>query len=138
MKFINQLLLKYYRWHEKRRIKKEEAWKNFFLNEYGINCDIDKDKLTHQDILEIFWKILKGMEGYDVSNFDSNTSTKAPAKQSWVWNDLGEDDFIRYLEKFFEFFNIKITSAEYDQVKTFGELADLILKKSKEHKLGQQ
>jgi hypothetical protein len=134
MKFVNRLLLQYNKYREIKRVKSEEAWKKLLSNKFDRSCNKDTDKLTHQEVLEIFWKILKVMEGYDVSNFDSNTSTQAPAKQSWVWSDVGEDQFIFYIEKFFGFFNIKITSAEYDQVKTFGELADLIIKKANEKK----
>jgi hypothetical protein len=134
MKFINQLLLKYNKYREKRRIKQEAAWKQFFLNKYGINYDIDKDKLTRQNILEIFWKILKWPKGYDVSNFDGNTSTRAPAKQSWEWDDLGDTEFVDDLRRIFGFSKIELTYAEYDQVKTFGELADLIIKKANEKK----
>lgn len=142
MKFINNLILKYTKFLERRKIiaqeKKiysEEKWKKHCLNYYGVYHNADG--LSRKEILEVFWKILKNA-GYDISHFNSNTSVREPAKQMCDWNDLGGAEFIYELDKIFGFSKKDITDKEYEQIKTFGEAADLLIKKAKEKKLKQQ
>ena len=136
MKLIDNLLSKYAKFREKRRslakeidLREEEKKKNYYLSNYGAYKNADK--LTHEEILEVFWKILKEA-GYDPSKFNSNTSVREPAKQLSDWDDLGSIGFLTVIDRMFDFSNFDITDDEYDQVKNFGELADLVIKKARE------
>ncbi len=142
MKLIDSIVSKFTKYREKRslaaREKKvctEEKWKKYCLDNYGVYDNADL--LNHQEILNVFWKILK-LESYDTSNFNSNSSVREPAKQLSDWDDLGSGEFLTDIEKIFGFSKKDITDDEYSQVKTFGELAELIIKKAKEKKLKQQ
>ncbi|MBU0744260.1 MAG: hypothetical protein KKE11_02680 [Gammaproteobacteria bacterium] len=135
MKFMDNLMLRYARFCEKRKIIAEEKRKKYYLNYY--NAYHNPDKLTDKELLEIFWKILK-YRGYDVSNFNRNTGVLEPAKQDTDWNDLGNIMFATHIDRMFGFSKQDITDQEYEQLKTFGELADLIIKKAKEKKLKEK
>lgn len=110
-------------------IRKEEKLKKYYLDNYGAYHNADE--LTQGKMLEVFWKILKDY-GYDASNFNVNTSMLEPTKQDTGWDDLDSSGFIIEVEKVFGFSRYDITDGEYSNVKTFGELADLIIKKAKE------
>ena len=139
MKFIEDLILKYNKFRERKkitaqekRIHKEEERKKYCLDIYKAYHNADK--LSREEILKVFWKLLEDA-GYEVSQFDSNTSTYEPAKQSWDWRDLGGVQFAIETEEIFGFSRNDITKEEYDHAKTFGELADLVIRKAKEKKL---
>jgi hypothetical protein len=138
MKLINTLLLKYSKFCEKVKKlgdeaerREEEKTKKYYLDNYGAYHNADK--LNQGEMLEVFWKMLKN-DGYDVSNFKGSTSVLEPTKQDTDWDDLGGASFITELEKIFGFSRYDITDEEYDRVKTFGEHADLIIKKAKKKK----
>jgi hypothetical protein len=131
LKFIDKPLLKYAQHCEKKKIAKEEKWKKHCLDNYGAYHNADE--LTHEEMLEVFWKVLKNSNScYDTSKFDSNTDISEPLNQSWEWGDLGSMEFFIELERVFGFSYRYITDNEYEQIKTFGELADLMIKKAKE------
>jgi len=141
MKFIDNLLLKYTKFLENMNanakvaeIRAEENQKKYYLGNYGAYHNASE--LTQKEMLEVFWKMLKN-DGYDVSNFGDYTNIREPGKQRWDWDDLGEAEFITDIEKMFEFLNGDIADGKRLQIKTFGELADFIIKKAKEKKQKQ-
>ncbi len=81
--------------------------------------------------MEIFWKILKNDHYYNVSGFDHNTSVSDFAEDMWEWNDLGSVEFIMKIEEIFVI-SKGITEEELTNIKTFGELADLLIQKAKD------
>lgn len=136
LKFIDKPLLKYAKYCEKKKAVKKEKWKKHCLDEYGAYHNADE--LTHKEMLEVFWKVLNNSNGcYDTTKFDSNTDIGEPLNQSWEWGDLGHIEFTISLEEVFGFSRNDITDEEYTEIKTFGELADLIIKKAKEKKQKQ-
>jgi hypothetical protein len=144
MNFIRDLILKYTQFRKRKNIiaieKKERAeakWKAYCLKQYGVYHNAYE--LTREQMLKVFWKILLQCDNYyDVSKFNANTNINEPAKQTWVWNELGSAEFTEEIERVFGFLENDITQEEYDKVNTFGEAADLLIKKAKEKKLKQQ
>jgi hypothetical protein len=141
MKIVEKLLLKYHRLREKIKklgdeaeFRAEEKKKKYYLENYGAYHNAND--LSREEMLEVFWRVLKN-DDYDVSNFNGNTSISEPAKQDGGWNDLDGAGFIAEIERIFDFTNYDITGEKYLQIKTFGELADLVIKKAKK-KLKQQ
>jgi hypothetical protein len=156
MCFLDNLLLKPLSFLKKRKGEIQERWKKYFLDNYGIYHNTEKstlieerwkkyfldnygayrnaDKLTHEEMLKVFWKILLDRH-YDTSNFSGDTPIQEPAKQlDEDWYDLGGIFFITKVEETFGFPTQYITDKECEQIKTFGELADLVIKKAKEKK----
>ncbi|HBC71751.1 MAG TPA: hypothetical protein DCZ38_03110 [Coxiellaceae bacterium] len=140
MKFIDNLLLRYAKFRKKMDVaakeaetREEERNKKYYLDNYGAYHNADK--LSHREMLEVFWRVLK--DDYDVSNFNGNTSVREPAKQGIDWDDLGAEGFLIAVYRMFDFSEYDFTDDEYDQIKTFGEIADLVIRKAKEKKLKQ-
>lgn len=136
MKIINKLLTRYIEFRKKLKFLAEESWKKYCLNNYGVYCNADK--LTHEEMLQAFWKILENGSGYDVSNFTSNTSLEEPSSQKLDWDDFGDLEFIYLLEDIFGFARHEIFNKKPWCVNTFGELADLVIQRAKEKKQQQE
>jgi len=83
------------------------------------------NKLTHEEMLQVFWKILKKI-GYDVSNFTSNTSLEEPINQKMDWDDFGDVEFVIELEDVFDLSKDEIFHEKHWLVKIFGEFGDHI------------
>jgi hypothetical protein len=135
MKIIDNLILKYIKFREKMRINRDKRWRKYFLSHYGAYHNADE--LTHKEMLDVFWKMLK-YHGYYASNFNSNTNIEDPGKQFFDWEELGCEGFITELTQMFDLLREDLVKDRYICVKTFGELADLLIKKAKEKKLKQQ
>jgi hypothetical protein len=134
VKIFSNLLAKYVQFREKWKILREESIKKYCLNRYGVYCNADK--LTNEEMLQVFWKILEKNSGYDVSNFTSNTSLG----ELFSPRDYDDTDvaFIVSLENIFGFARDEIFDIEPWDLKTFGELADLVIQKAKEKKQRQE
>ena len=75
------------RFCKKRKANRDKKRKKYFLDNYGAYGNADE--LTHEKMLEIFWKMLKKRR-YDITNFNSNTRARELAKQNdGDWDDLG-------------------------------------------------
>ncbi len=135
MKLIDGLILKYTKFREKMIANRNKRWKKYFLSHYGVYHNADG--LTHEKMLGVFWKMLK-YHGYYVSTFNGNTNIEEPGKQFFDWEELGCEGFITELTQMFDISREDLVKNKRIYVDTFGELADLIIKKAKEKKLKQQ
>ena len=132
MNFISNLKLKYTRLCERWKANRDKKWRKYYLDHYGAYQNADE--LSHKEMLTIFWKILEYYE-YDVSSFSSNTDVHEPGKQSEDWEELGGDSFVIIITRMFGLNREDLVSNRDMVVPTFGELADLVIKKAKEKKL---
>ena len=134
MNFMINLKLKYSRFRERMRTNKDKKWRKYYLDHYGAYHNADQ--LSRDEMLEVFWKMLK-YYGYDVFNFDANTNVHAPGKQLDDWEELEGEGFIIELTQMFDLKRDDIAGNRVMLAKTFGELADLVIKKAKEKKQKQ-
>jgi hypothetical protein len=135
MKFTNRL---YNAFINKIKIfmkNKQTKWKKYYLDRYGVYHNADN--LGRTEILEILFKVFKNF-GYKGSDLNEETYIVMAIRQlPWGWLDA-DLDVIEELDEIFDLSVKEITDKEYAQIKTFGELADLLIKKAKEKKLKQQ
>lgn len=113
------------------KVNRDKRWMRYFLNYYGAYHNADE--LTREEMLEVFWKMLRRV-GYDTSSFDSSTGIHEPGKQLDDWEELGGEGFIVEIIQMFDILRDDIVKDKDMRVGTFGELADLIIKKAKEKK----
>ncbi len=131
MKIFGNLLTRYIKFYEKLKIFREERWRKYCLNKYGVYCNADQ--LTPEEMLQAFWRILEKGSGHDVSNFTSNTSLFEILSPGDY--DCADMAFIADLEDIFGFTRDEICKEE--PFENFGELAELVIKKAKEKKQRQ-
>ena len=141
MSFIGSLLTKYRKFREQMvadekaaAIREEEQNRKYYLENYGAYHNADQ--LTQGEMLDVLWRVLKWYD-YDASGFSGSTDIAEPAKQDTGWNDLDAGGVVIIIGRIFGFSKMDISDAEYEQCKTFGELADLIIRKAKEKKQKQ-
>ena len=130
MKIISILLTRYVQFCEKRKIIAKERRKKYYLNKYGVYCNADK--LTYEEMLQSFWRILK--IDYDIYNFTSNTSLSELLSPGDY--DCEDATFISDIERIFGFVRGEIFKEE--PFNNFGELAAIVIKKAKEKKQQQK
>jgi hypothetical protein len=135
MKFTNKLYCAFIKKIKIFMQNKRTKWKKYYLDKYGRYHNANN--LNRTEALEIFFKVFKnfGYKGYDLS--EETDITMAIRQLPWGWLDADLDIF-EELDEIFNLTEKEITNEEYSQIKTFGELADLIIKKAKEKKLKQE
>lgn len=129
MKFINRLYKKYVDKFKISAQKRELERKKHFLDSYGAYRSAEN--LSRLEVLEILFKMFKKF-GYEGPDLNEETNIATAIEQ--VPGGDADFDIIEELDKVLDFFWEDIKDKENEQLKTFGDLADLIIKKTKEKK----
>jgi hypothetical protein len=105
--------------------KSELKRKKYFLDNYGTYRSAEH--FNRLEVLEILFKIFKNF-GYEGLDLNEETDVATAIKRLPGGKSDADFDIIEELDEVFDF------DEKYEQIKTFGELADLVIKLAKDKK----